>query len=151
ALLRRLRTGQRAALARHRRRPAAVPAMTRRERGFALLIVLWTLGFLALLGTHFVAAGRADTSLARNLRAAAMVEAATSGAIQQAVFRLLLPGPSGWRAGGGPYRVRIGATLATLTIDDEGARLNPNLAEQSALAALLGQVGADPRMAAAIL
>jgi len=124
--------------------------MTRCNRGFALLVVLWTLGFLALLGTQFVAAGRAGTALARNLRDAAVVEAATSGAIQQAVFRLLQPGPGGWRAGGGPYRASIGATLVTVDIADEDDRLNPNLADQPALAALLGQVGADRLTAAAV-
>ena len=124
--------------------------MTRRERGFALLVVLWTLGLLALLGTQFVAAGRADMSLAGNLRAAAMVEAATSGAIQQAVFQLLQQGPGGWRANGGPYQVRIGGTQVTIGIADEGDRLNPNLADQSVLTALLGQVGADPNTAAAV-
>ena len=45
-----------------------------RERGFALLIVLWTLGLLALLGTQLLATARQDTQLARNL-----VDAAETG------------------------------------------------------------------------
>ena len=115
--------------------------MTRRERGFTLLIVLWMLGFLAQRATQFIAVGRAGTSLACNLRVIAMIEAATSGAVQQAVFCMLQPGLADWQAGGGPYRVRIGARQVTLSIADEGTRLNLNLADQPALAALLAQVG----------
>ena len=40
----------------------------RRQEGFALLIVLWTLGLLALLGTQLLATSRQDAQIARNLR-----------------------------------------------------------------------------------
>ena len=45
-----------------------------RQRGFALLIVLWTLALLALLGTQLLTTGRQDTQLARNLLDAATLE-----------------------------------------------------------------------------
>ena len=54
--------------------------MSNRQRGFALLIVLWTVAFLALLGTQIVAAGRSDTQLADNLKQEAVLEAAADGA-----------------------------------------------------------------------
>ena len=63
--------------------------MTNRQRGFALLIVLWTVAFLALLGTQIVAAGRSDTQLADNLRQEAVLEAAAVGAIQDVTFLIL--------------------------------------------------------------
>ncbi len=119
------------------------------ERGFALLIVLLVLGFLALLGTHFIAAGRAGTALARNGRAAAQVEAATTGAIEAEIFGLL----SG--AGAAPRQIRIGGTLVNLTVANEGSLLNPNLAGVIELTTLLQQLGANTStansLAAAIL
>ena len=127
--------------------PDLVPA----ERGFALLIVLFALGFLALLATHFAAMGRADTALASNDRAAAAVEAATAGAIQAEIFALLRsPG-----AIGSSNEVRVGTTRVTLMTENEASRLNPNIAQAIELAALLQQTGADAptstSIAAAIL
>jgi general secretion pathway protein K len=63
--------------------------MTRSEahqRGFALLVVLWTLALLALLGTQLLATSRQDTQLAHNRLDAAVLEAAANGAVQRAVF-----------------------------------------------------------------
>jgi len=62
-----------------RRGAFAVVAMNRRQRGFALLIVLLTMGFLALIGTQLVAAARSDTRLANNLKQEAMLQAAADG------------------------------------------------------------------------
>ena len=63
---------------------------TRRgERGFALLLVLWSLALLALLGAQLTGSARSQTRLAGNLRANAMVQAAADGAAQEAILRLL--------------------------------------------------------------
>ena len=53
------------------------------ERGFALLLVLWTLVLLSLIVTGMVSAGRVEAQLASNLRAAAVAEAAADGAVHQ--------------------------------------------------------------------
>ena len=45
------------------------------QRGFALLIVLWTLPLLALLGTQLVATSRQHIQLAHNLIDAAALDA----------------------------------------------------------------------------
>ena len=81
-----------APLAGDRGSAGARPSMTRKathvQRGFALLIVLWTLPLLALLGTQLLATSRQDTQLARNLLDAAVLEAAAkarcSGGLQRA-------------------------------------------------------------------
>lgn len=111
------------------------------ERGFGLLIVLLVLGFLALLETHFVVVGRAGTALARNNRAAAQVKAAARGAIEDEIFALL----SG--ATTVPRQVRLGGTLVTLTLANEGSLLNPNLAGANELTALLQALGASTQTA----
>ncbi len=119
------------------------------ERGFSLLIVLLVLGFLALLESHFVAAGRAGTALARNGRAAAQVKAAARGAIEDEIFALLRGATTV------PRQLRLGGTLVNLTTANEGGLLNPNLAGAIELTTLLQELGADTHtagsLAAAIL
>ena len=120
-----------------------------RQRGFALLVVLWTLALLALLGTHLVAAGRQDTQLARNLLEGEVLEAAANGAVQQTVFSVL----DGYSRRGTPAygvrTVRLGRAIVTVRLEDEAAKVNPNFASPKLLQSLLLQVGADPATAAA--
>jgi uncharacterized membrane protein len=62
-----------------------------RERGFALLLVLWTVALLALLGTQFLRASRIEVVLAHNLSEAASLQAATvTGAKVRAGADILL-------------------------------------------------------------
>lgn len=124
-------------------------------RGFALLIVLWTMGFLALLGTQLVAAGRSDTQLTGNLKTEAVLEAAADGAVSHALFQLQAARDPGWRADAVDRRVRIGSTQVIVRIENETDRVNLNTASGSLLRALLIRAGAAPaladRVSAAIL
>jgi general secretion pathway protein K len=56
------------------------------QRGFALLIVLWTMVLLALLVAQFTTTGRTEVQVATNLRANAATEAAADGAIYQTII-----------------------------------------------------------------
>lgn len=125
--------------------------MSRRsDRGFALLIVLWTLTLLALLGTQLVASGRGDAQLARNLLNAAELRVAADGAVQQAIFNMLLPPAQRWTDDGQVHVVRLGSAVVTLRIEDEEGKVNPNIASDGLLQALLLQVGANPFTAASV-
>jgi general secretion pathway protein K len=125
-------------------------------KGFALLIVLWTIGFLALLGTQIVAAGRSDTQLATNLRENAVLTQAADGAVAHAVFMLQAARDPAWQPDGGPRLVRIGAVpvTVTVTVRRESDRVNINTASGNLLRALLTEVGEPAstanRLAAAI-
>jgi general secretion pathway protein K len=121
-----------------------------RQDGFALLVVLWTLGFLSLLGAGLVATARQTTQRFGNLLDAAVTEAAADGGLHQAIFSLLNPGAERWRPDGTPYAVRIGAAVVTLRLEDEGGKVNPNIAEPELLQALLLQIGLDRRTAVAL-
>lgn len=126
----------------------------RRDRGFALLIVLWSVALLALLATGITAAGRTDVQLAANLRGAAVAEAAADGAVFEAVFHLLDPARP-WPADGAPREVSVPGARIVLRIVDEAGKINPNNASPELLQALLRRVGADAqtseRAAAAII
>ena len=72
----------------------------RRSRGFALLIVLWTVTLLALLGSHITGAARRAASISTLLHDAAQAEALADGLVNEAIFHLLDPSPRGWKADG---------------------------------------------------
>jgi general secretion pathway protein K len=121
-----------------------------RERGFALLIVLWTLGLLALLGTQLLATARQDTQLARNLVDAAELEAAANGAVQQAIFANLDPSNKHWDADSITRVARVGHVPVVVQVDDEAEKVNPNIASVALLQALMTALGTD-RVTAAVV
>ena len=122
-----------------------------REGGFALLVVLWSLALLALLGTHVVATGRSEVQLAANLRGAAAAEAAADGALFQAVFHLLDPSPRRWWPDGVSREIALpGGAAATVRVESEQGKVNPNLAPAPLLQALLLPLGVEPRAAASL-
>ena len=125
------------------------------QRGFALLIVLWTVGFLALLGTQIVAAGRSDTQLADNLKQEGVLQAAAEGAVANVMFRILAAKDPGFAPDGMVREVRIGRTLVLVQVEDESDRVNLNTASGVLLRALIVEVGGSPaqatRLAASIL
>jgi general secretion pathway protein K len=116
-----------------------------RTRGFALLIVLWTLVLLALIAGHLSASGRVEAQIAGNLSANAAAEAARDGGIEAALYNLSDPDPgTRWAADGTAHRLDIGASRVTLRVADEAGRVNPNLATPRLIAALLVVTGTDP-------
>ncbi len=124
--------------------------MTGRERGFALLLVLWTMALLALLAARVLAAGQGAVRIAANLRAAAAVEAAAEGALAVAAFHLAAPGAAHWRADGSVRRLRIGATRVEFRLSRPPGLVDPDRAPPAALAAALASAGASPRRALAL-
>src|ERR1700728_3730261 len=106
-----------------------------RQRGFALLIVLWTLALLALIGTQILAAARQDTQLARNLLDAASLESAANGAVQHAIFALLDNSSNHWNADDVTHSIRVGRALVAVRIEDESDKVNPNFASAALLQA----------------
>lgn len=126
--------------------PSQPPIGATREHGFALLIVLWTLGLLALIGTQITGSARLQTRLAGNLRANAVVEAAADGAARQAVLRLL---QGAWR-NDDLRRLRVGAAMVEIRLADQAGRVNPNATTYSVLQGLLANLGLDQPSAAAL-
>ena len=111
-----------------------------RQRGFALLIVLWTMGLLALLVAQFTTTGRGEVQMAANLRANAVTQAAADGAVHEAILRLL---QGKWAPDGRPRVIRVGTAEVEIRIKDDGWKVNPNDAKLPALQALLAHLGVE--------
>lgn len=126
----------------------APDALTRqrgsRQRGFALLVVLWSLGLLSLLIIGLAARARSTTSVAVNVRARAIAEVAADGAVQQAIFQL---GSGGWPLNAPPHRIVIGQATVYVAIEEQSGRVNPNVSPPALLTGLLGRIGLDAAQA----
>jgi general secretion pathway protein K len=122
-----------------------------RQSGFALLIVLWTVGFLALLGTQLVSAARTDTQLATNLKQDAVLQAAADGAVQQVMFAMQAAHDPAFRPGGREIELRIGQTAVLARIESETDRINLNTASPALLRALLIETGSLAAQADALV
>jgi general secretion pathway protein K len=121
--------------------------MNDRQEGFALLIVLLTMGFLALVGTQLVAAARSDTKLTENLKQAAILEAAADGAVAHALFAIQAAHDPDLRADGVARILRIGQTAVSIRVWNENDRVNPNIASTVLLRYLIVQAGTPPALA----
>jgi general secretion pathway protein K len=119
-----------------------VTAPRRDQRGFALLIVLWTLSLFALVGTQLTLSARTEARLATNLRADAVSEAAADGAVYEAVFHLLDGGRNFWPLSGA-HRVVMPGAVVDVLLENQAGRINPNLADPSLLQGILTAVGVD--------
>jgi general secretion pathway protein K len=127
----------------------------RRDGGFALIIVLWTLVLIAFIVAHVSASGRTEIRIAGNLVANSVAQAAADGAIFEAIFNLSDPRPEArWSIDGNAHKLMIGKSEVTLRLDDEASRINPSSASPALLEALLRAGGSDEesarRLAAAI-
>jgi len=115
------------------------------ERGFALLIVLWAIVLAALIGTQVTALGRRETHIATNLRSAAIVEAASDGAVYEAIYHLLR-GEADWVAGA-PHHLTVGGTGVDVTVEDESGKIDLNAAPAPLLAALFATLNVEASQA----
>jgi general secretion pathway protein K len=121
----------------------------RRQAGFALLIVLWSLVLLSLILTQVLSAGRSEAQLAGNLRASAVAEAVADGAVQDTIFHLLEPPPQHWPLHGRRHLVVPGG-VADVAIENVAGKINPNAADEPLLGAMLTLCGASSTRSAAI-
>jgi general secretion pathway protein K len=111
-------------------------------RGFALVVVLWSLGGLALVGAQITFNARIQSRLAAAARDQVKVEVAADGAVQHAMFMLL--GDSRQGSTAQPTKLRIGEAIVTLAAEDEAGKINPNTVSRQVLRRLLAALGVDP-------
>jgi general secretion pathway protein K len=118
-----------------------------RQRGFALLMVLWAVGLLALLVAQFTSTGRAEARIAANLRANAIAEAATDGALHEVILRLL---QGVWLPDDRPRVIRVQGAVVEVRIQNQASKINPNTATHATIQRLLTKLGIDSGKAAAL-
>ncbi len=119
----------------------------RGERGFALLLVLWSMAMIALIGARVTASGGGEARIARVALDRALLEQAADGAVHDAMFHLA-GGTWTWRTA--PAEIGIGRVAVALRLADEGGRVNLNQAPRGLIEALLLAVGLPADRAATL-
>jgi general secretion pathway protein K len=115
----------------------------RRERGFALLIVLLTLPLLSLLVAQMVAIAHSEALIAAYLRSAIGPASLADGAIYAAAFHLLDRSEMHWEPDGSTHHVSVSGGTVLVRVTDEANKVNLNTASADLLRALLIGAGAD--------
>src|SRR5262245_7577473 len=117
-------------------------APNERQRGFALLVVLWIVTLLALQISIFNLAVRDAGTLAGNELAMARGEALAAAGVEMAAARLMEPaGEWQWPADGRSREVGFGGARLFITITDEAGRFDINEVDGEVLDALLHPFG----------
>lgn len=126
-------------------------ASRHRQRGIALLMVLWVLILLGLVAASFLRETRLGTNLARNITENAKAEALAEAGIQRAMVGLLDPDPATrWRTDGTRYEFAFGDGMVVVRIESEGGKVDLNNAPAPILLALLEGAGVDSERAHAL-
>src|SRR5215470_15031289 len=119
------------------------------ERGFALVLVIWGLGLIALIALTVITAERyrilAAANVIENARAEALAEAGIN--LVRLELTSVLAGAaakaSRFAANGTPHVCALpGGALAALAVEDEGGKVDLNTASPKLISALLRGFGA---------
>jgi general secretion pathway protein K len=117
-------------------------ASNERQRGFALLVVLWIVTLLALQVSIFNLAVRDAGTLAGNELAMARGEALAAAGVEMAAARLMDASPEGqWPADGRTREASFGGARLLITITDEAGRFDINEVDGEILDSLLHPFG----------
>jgi general secretion pathway protein K len=120
-----------------------------RQRGIALLMVLWALLLLALLATVFGGNARTEVLLARNLVENAQAEALADAGVYRALAGLTKePREGGFHGDGRVYIWHAAGGEVRFSVRDEGGKIDINQASEILLRELFVAVGVDPKRGA---
>jgi general secretion pathway protein K len=121
---------------------ASTSAPEERERGIALLLVIWVLALLAVLIVGFSGDARTELLVARNHYESAGARAIADAGVSLAIFGILDPVPEAqWPADGRVREVRYADGTIRIRIQDEGGKIDLNAAAPELLAGLLSTAG----------
>jgi general secretion pathway protein K len=130
---------------------ASTSAGSQRERGIALLVVVWVLALLAVLIVGFSGDARTELLLARNQYESAGARAFADAGVSLAIFGVLDPAPEAqWPADGRQRVLRYADGTIRVSVQDEGGKVDLNAAPPELLAGLLRTVGLNPGDAAGL-
>ena len=126
-------------------------SVPRKQRGIALVMVLWVLILLGLVAASFLRETRLSTGIARNASENAKAEALAEAGIYRAMLGLADGDVTAWRVDGTPYRFALGDGTVVVRVQDEGGKVDLNLAPPLLLQGLLQTTGVEANAARNLL
>jgi general secretion pathway protein K len=119
--------------------------------GFAILLVLWLLLFLALVATVVATTGRREARIASRELLSAEAETAADGGVHEAIWRVAGGLDEGTASQPLPgFALDLGGANVRVRIEDEAGKINPNTAPPGLLSALFLALGQRPSVATAL-
>jgi general secretion pathway protein K len=123
----------------------------RRQRGVALVIVMWAAVILAVIAASFIVERRSETLVVANSIAMARAEAAANAGVHRALHDLYRQSiPDVWKRDGTPHEWSFEGVPVRVSIRDESAKIDINTASDPLLRGLLVSVGLRDDEAAAL-
>jgi general secretion pathway protein K len=126
----------------------------RKERGIALLLVLWVVALLTIIAVALTGTQRTETALAGNQVDAARFRALADAAIDYAMLNLMVPpittqgreaqdapDPNLWAPDGTPHAWSFGGASLEVAVYNETSRIDLNQAPRDLLVRLLNAAG----------
>jgi general secretion pathway protein K len=136
----------------------AAEAMTmrmpsRRQRGVALVLVLWVAILLTVIASSFVVERRTEMLVVRNSASMARAEAVADAGVQRAVFEMYRNdnAPDAWKRDGTTYDWTFDGVPLKVEMRDESAKIDLNIAVEPLLRGLFLSVGLSDDEAAHIV
>lgn len=114
-----------------------------KQRGVALVLVLWVISLLAVIAGNFAYSMRGESQITRNLVSKAQAKALADAGIQRAWYELLRPStdPMRWKADGNPHDVQFQGGAVVVLVQDESGKIDINNASDALLKGLFKSVG----------
>jgi len=130
------------------RRPACHPHKPvrygDRQRGIALVVVLWLVVLITVIGSSHARNMRIETSLAFNHVGTARARALAEAGINRAIMELFVDNTdTRWPLDGTARQIQLNSGSVNIGIRDASGLLDLNKADQAQLEAVLGAAGAD--------
>ena len=116
----------------------------RRNRGVALLLVIWVLALVAILIGGFVLIARTEQLESRHLEDGARARYAAEAGLSRAVYELMRPAlETRWVADGRPYELEFDGAKVEVRVHDEGGKIDVNAADDKTLLAVFALAGVE--------
>ena len=114
-----------------------------RQRGIALVLVIWVAVLLLVVASSFIVERRSETLVVRNSASMARAEAIADAGVNRAVFEMYRIGipPDMWKRDGTAYDWTFDGAAVKVEIRDESAKIDINTAADLLLRGLLVSVG----------
>ena len=128
-------------------------ARVRRQRGVALVLVLWAAVLLTVIASAFIVERRTETLIVRNSASLARAEAAADAGVFRAVYEVYRSDnePDRWKRDGSIHEWGFDSMPVRVEMRDESAKIDINTASDALLRGLLLSSGLKEEEATRLL
>lgn len=125
----------------------------RHQRGVALIVVLWVVALLTVIVSSFVYSARGHVRLMGNLTTRSEAGALADAGVYRGMYELFKSPTDGarWMPDGRPYEFQLSAGKITVSMLDEAAYIDLNVAPEKLLSGLLVSIGVAEDQAAILV